>query len=466
MSSSPLIDAAQCASLDKVRELLVADARSWARQLVELQALSERAQAAGPQARRTLALELAGSWQVGQLTAERWLAEGERMLEALPRTVAMLGSGTLLRHQAVVLLHRTQGCDVELAQAVEAEVLPDGAALCPSDLHRRVDRVRLRLEAERDVDRHAERIAERRTWTRPVEDGMAVVGALLTAEQAAAFEQGLDSLERRERLADRAAGVDRTAEQRRADLFAALPAMVLAGWTQDDRWRRSAGVAGGRPATETCGTDPLFPTDEACPPPWTFTTAQVCAEVVLHVHVPVSTVLDLRQAPGELDGHGPVSAQHVRLLRPRSVRRVMVDSRSGRPITVDDRPTQVANDLQQQVRDMLRPDVVTDADEPQHDPSAGLARLVDLRDVRCAGPGCASRRGDRDHLDPWPHGPTSAANLGLLSRRCHSAKHHGWTLTRHPDGSSTWDSPLLRRYDRLSPWDPPPPADLWDDEPS
>ena len=246
MSSSSLLDAAQCASLDGVRELLAADARSWAAQLVELQALAVRAEAAGVQVRRTLSLELAGSWQVGQLTAERWLAEACRVVEALPRTLAMLGSGTLLRHQAVVLLHRTQGCDPELAQAVEAEVLPEGAALCPSDLQRQVDRVRLRLEAEQQLDAHGERVAERRTWLRPVEDGMAVAGALLTAEQGIAWASGMDALERRERQADRAAGVDRTAEQRRADLFAALPAMVLAGWAQDDRWRQQAGVPGGR----------------------------------------------------------------------------------------------------------------------------------------------------------------------------------------------------------------------------
>ena len=407
MSVSPLLDAAQCASLDRTRELLVADARSWAAQLDELQALAVRAEAAGPQVRRTLSLELAGSWQIGQLTAERWLAEACRFAEALPRTLAMLGEGTLLRHQAAVLLHRTQGCDPELAQAVEGEVLPGGAGLCPSDLKVRVDKALLRLQDERNADPHAERVSDRRTWTRSVEDGMAIAGALLTAEQAAAFAQGLDRLERRERLADRAAGVDRTCEQRKADLFAALPAMVLAGWAQDDRWRQQSGVPGGRgPVTEPCGTEPLFD-DGPVPPPWTFTTAQVCAQVVLNVHVPVATVLDLSQAPGSLDGHGPVSASHTRLLRPHSLRRVLADARSGQPIAVDDQPTAAGEDLQAQARDMLRPEVVTDTDEPQHDPSARLARLVDLRDRRCAGPGCASRRCDRDHLEPWPHGPTA-----------------------------------------------------------
>jgi hypothetical protein len=109
--------------------------------------------------------------------------------------------------------------------------------------------------------------------------------------------------------------------------------------------------------------------------------------------------------------------------------------------------------------------VVVDADEPQHDPSARLARLIDLRDVRCCGPGCSSTRCDRDHLDPWPAGPTSARNLGLASPRCHQAKHHGWLLVRHPDGSVTWTSTLNRVYHRPSPHDPPPRVDLYQDSP-
>jgi hypothetical protein len=71
MSSSSLserglsaADAAQVASLDAVRDGLVAEAKGWATRIGELSALAARAERAGPQTRRTLALELAGSWQV------------------------------------------------------------------------------------------------------------------------------------------------------------------------------------------------------------------------------------------------------------------------------------------------------------------------------------------------------------------------------------------------------------------
>jgi len=295
--------------------------------------------------------------------------------------------------------------------------------LCPADLGRTVERVRLRIEAELQdaVDaarQEAEKVASRRTFLRPTDDQMALAGAILTPEQGRAWAAGMDALERRERLADRAAGIDRTCEQRRADLFAAL---VLAGTAADDRWRRGAGLsAGGRGAAPPPGedTDPLFDDKLSAtpatppPPPWTFSPEQVApAQIVLNVHVPMATVLDLSHAPGTLERYGPVSAEHIRLLRPTAFRRIIVDAATGRPISIDDKPVPAANTAEgqrEQLLAMLQPDVVTDAEEPQHDPSARLARLIDLRDVRCAGPGCSSNTCDRDHHQPYPAGPTSA----------------------------------------------------------
>ena len=293
---------------------------------------------------------------------------------------------------------------------------------------------------------------------------MGLAGAVLTAEQPAAWQQGLDQLERRERRADRAHGVERTSQQRRADLFAAMPAMVLAGTAQDRACAvpASAGT-GASGAALPAAVEPVDATGTGALRPWTLGPEQLAAQVVLDVHVPVSTVLDLSRAPGTLDRYGPISAEHVRLLRPHSWRRVLVDATSGRPIALDDHVTPFPEDpdqARQQVLDRLTPEVVADVEEPQHDPSARLARLVDVRDVRCCGPGCSSTRTHRDHLEPYPLGPTSAANLGRLSPRCHRAKHAGWTLVRHPDGSTTWTSPVGRTYDRPSPHLPPPRVDL------
>ncbi len=489
-------DAAYCATLDAVSDVLREQARAWARQLRLVGQLDTLARGARTGTAQFVQLEMAGSWQIGQLTATRWQWESERMHDALPRTLAMLERGDLLVHQATVLLHRTRSCTPEVARAVEASVLPAGADLVPSDLSRLVDRTVLQVESEQAdaaaaEQRHAEAAAQRHTFAKPLQDGMGLAGAVLTAEQLVAWRQGLDVLERRERLADRAHGVERTAEQRRADLFAALPAMVLAGTAQDRvGFASGSGVdlghgCGPRPGACPASAASHSDSDSDSHPdshrpgaadlrPWTLGPEQVAAQVVLNVLVPVSTVLDLSRAPGTLDGYGPISAEHVRLLRPHSWRRVLVDATSGRPIALDDQPTPIRDDphdpvgrhphdppdFREQVRARLTPEVVTDVDEPQHDPSARLARLVDLRDVRCCGPGCSSTRTHRDHLEPYPAGPTSAANLGRLSPRCHRAKHGGWLLVRHPDGSTTWTSPVGRTYDRPSPHAPPPHVDL------
>jgi len=253
----PPREAAHDAALDAMTDLLREDARAWARKVRRLVELDDLV-AVGAKAGRAQypQLEMAGSWNVSQITADRWQQDALRLTVALPRTLEMLTAGELLEHQARVLLHRTRHCTEDVARAVEAEVLPDGALLYPSDLAKQVDRAVLRIESEQAAaaaaeQRHADAAAGRRTFSRPLLDGMALTGAVLTAEQQVAFTAGLDALELQHRRADRDAGIDRTAEQRRADLFAALPAMVLAGTAQD-----AAADAAGRPAAAGVAAEP------------------------------------------------------------------------------------------------------------------------------------------------------------------------------------------------------------------
>jgi hypothetical protein len=223
--------------------------------------------------------------------------------------------------------------------------------------------------------------------------------------------------------------------------------MVLAGTAQDDMARTDPDRRAGQTLR-----------------PWTLGPEQLAATVVLNVHVPMATVLDLSRQPGTLERYGPISAEHVRLLRPRLYRRVLVDSDSGRPIAQDDHTTPVDPDpdrFAEQLRSMLPTRGRHRHRRTPARPLRRLARLIDLRDVHCAGPGCSSSHTDRDHLTPWPAGPTNAANLGRLSARCHAAKHNGWHLQRHPDGSTTWTSRYGRTYHRPSPHQPPPHVNLY-----
>lgn len=475
-----LEDAAQVASLDAVRHGLVAEAKTWAARIGELSALAARADRAGAQTRRTLALELAGSWQISQLTAERWLAEAERFYDALPLTLSMLSDGSLLAHQAKVLLHKTLPCTAEVASAVEREVLPAGSALCPSDLSRRVDRVRLRIESEQadpaDAERQeAEKVGSRRTWMRPTEDGMALAGAILTPEQGAAWAAGMDALERRERLADRAAGIDRTAEQRRADLFAALPALVLAGIAQDDAWRRAGGLpTGGRVgATRPGETEPLF--DPSSTP-----GADRAA-------------VDLPPRPGgrhhrgqhpraRIDGARPVPRTRDRgEVRPGDRRARPTPASGPLPPGPGRRPVRPADRCRRRRLPRRSRPGAGPATDPGHARPSRRRRRRRAPARPVGAPRAAHRPARRPLLRPRmlqltlrPRPPRPLAprqdrrhepRPGLTALRCHSAKHHGWTLLRHPDGSVTWNSPLRRRYDRPGPWDPPPHIDPFSEAP-
>ncbi|MFN2522101.1 MAG: DUF222 domain-containing protein, partial [Mycobacteriales bacterium] len=366
-----------------------------------------------------LVMEVAGSCRLGQQAAGIRMAEAERVLDALPQMAAAMEAGEFFLAQARIVLAETKACDPGLLRRVDAVVMPQARELASTDLRTLVRRTVLELESEDEAEaRLAEARARRRVTMRPEQDGMGIVNALLTAEQLREFQLGLDKLEARQRVADREAGVERTADERRADLFAALPLMAMSGTSQ-------------------------------IPPP----------RVVFTVHVPVTTVLERGRQPGFVDGYGEISAEHVRLLRPHaSLRCLYVDATTGTPVDEGAELLPPAADVEavrERVAHMLQPIVHADVVEPQHDPSAGLARLVDLRDRHCSGVGCSSTRCDRDHLRAWPEGPTAADNLGLKSRRCHRAKHNGWTMVRHPDGSVTWTSPLGRVYRRPSPHVPP-----------
>lgn len=467
------------------------EAQTYARQartLAELVCVTEVGHGLD-EAEQFVDLEVAGSCRLGRMAAAGRAVDALRLVQTLPQTLRALAAGVLFVSQAKVLLAETQNCLPQVAARVERRVLAErGAELAPPDLRKRVKKLILTVEGDLDaendraaaaaaaaadptdptdptgpppvpaaLDRLARARARRRVCVRDEPDGMGGVWALLTAEQTRRFAADLDTLETAERLADRKAGVERTADQRRADVLASLPGRLLLAQAQQ---AAGGGVAGGGGAGVLA--DP---------------------RVLLNVHVPMATVLGLHDEPADLEGYGPISAAHVRLLLPDArLRQVIVDGTSGVPCAVNDvqPPAGSQRAARQRLLDMLhglgypgagtesgpapgqlRYTAVVELAEPQHDPSAALGRLVDVRDVRCDGPGCSvgtrgSGRAHRDHARPWPEGPTAAWNLGLRSASCHRAKHAGWTVIKNADGSSTWTSPLRRTYWRPSAHQPPP----------
>jgi len=233
----------------------------------------------------------------------------------------------------------------------------------------------------------------------------------------------------------------------------------------------------------------------------------VGARPVLNVHVPMGAVLGLDESPARIDGGDCIPAWMARLLVPdAALRRVAVSAGTGIPLYLDPdlvtthlrppdtppgpgrrrppdppKPTPLAprppgvsaeevqcelaeNEArlapalacQQALLSLVTPLVLPDTAEPQHDPSAGLRRLVEFRDQRCTGPGCRrpARWCDLDHeVEYAKGGPTSEHNLSAKSRRCHLARHHGWSVDRDPrSGTTTWTSPDGQAYRRLPAW--------------
>lgn len=305
-------------------------------------------------------MEIAGTTRRSRASAEFQIGDAERYVEALPLTVAALSRGELFEHQARAVLDVTRNCTVAVARRVEEQVLPGALELSPADMKRKLTKAVLQVESELDSAAVTERLIQarkgRRVWAQPEVDGMATVGVLGAAEAVQQCLIDLDRLVQMEKAADRAAGVWRSADQIRSDVMLTLPGQVL-------KLLEGSGVhVPTRPAKDS----------------------------IINVHVPVTTVLERGNEPGLLGGYGPISAEHVRLMRPDArFRRVYVDARTGQPTGLDTELTPVAADAEEameRIRAMLTPAVITHASEPQHDPSRELRRFVEVRDRLALAP--------------------------------------------------------------------------------
>ena len=404
-----------------------------------------------------LALDVAISCQVAQVTATVRIRRSRHLVEDLPGTLAGLRSRELTVGQGLAVMDETDGLSPELCAAVEREVLGRIVGLTSGDTRREVKRAVVHLDALATEVRRREQQRQRRVWTSPRPDGRGFVGAEQAAEQAGAFFRALGQLA----TATFDPADDRTLDQQRADVFSHLPEFALehlepGGTPTWHEFLKDRGVTG-------------LQAPVASPSGVSRRRRRRARRIQAVVLVPVETALNLSDNPADLVGYGPISGAHAReLLATADLRKACTDRWSGRIVALerprsapDDNspprsraerppPRHLAPDVELDLallRMVLTPSRLQDEAEPQHDPSAALSALIQVRDTRCTGPGCAtpSVNCDLEHAVPYPNGETSANNVGPVSRRCHNAKTcGGWILTPHPDGSVTWTSPLGR----------------------
>ena len=154
-------------------------------------------------------------------------------------------------------------------------------------------------------------------------------------------------------------------------------------------------------------------------------------QIRIGVVVPLSTLLGLSDAPGELvDRSGLIPGEVLR--------------------------DQIADALDPDSRDeVLFTRLMTDdggrlldTSELGRFPSARLAQAIKIRAGTCRFPTCRvpADRCDLDHHQRWPEGRTAAKNLDPLCRRHHRGKTFAWLASVREDEAVDWIMPDAERY--------------------
>jgi hypothetical protein len=367
--------------MDVVAELKRVERAAVAGQYQALAVLASHP-AYGRSAVQDAATEMVCALHVSERSAEKQVAEARVLTQLFPEALGQLAAGHVQVTQVRALIESTAALDDTAARAVQERVLGRMSEQTPATTRRALSRAVLKVDPEGAQRRHEAARKDRRVAHYPEADGMSTVSATLPAEQAVHAMAVIDAHAR----AGKQPGDGRNLEQARADSFYRL-------------------VTGCQ---------------EAYPP------------AVVTVTVGVDTLLGIDQEPGELSGHGPVTAYTARMLAAGEDavwRRLLTAPESG---------------------------LVVKTDPHTYRPTAEVRRHVSARDGHCSFPGCAmpASRTDLDHVVAFDHrrpergGPTTVENLQALCRRHHQLKTHGdWRVRLSETGANTiWTAPSGRQY--------------------
>ncbi|GAA1724845.1 HNH endonuclease signature motif containing protein [Aeromicrobium alkaliterrae] len=352
------------------RERARAEAREWTAMVTfRDNALTRLRRDASPLRRGlerdAIHLQLARELQMSEGQVVDRLAAADRLLEHGPKSWKAFVAGHVDAARAreiSVTLARLERDDSR--QRLDDEALPYAREHTVPELRRWLRRFVARVEADLFTQRAEAERAQRHVVIDQTDDGMAWLHAYLPAHQAAAIQKRLQRTAKALKASDKAAGIKRTREQRRADLLTHL----LTSAVTDDL-----------PATAGLKCDIAVTIDAAVLTGMIEGPAEAADG---SWQVPTEWILDSAFA-GEAYWH-----------------RLLTD-----PITHDT----LAHDY----RGYSPPDL--------------LRRAIAFRSGTCATPGCLvpADECELDHRVPWPEGPTRGSNLDPRCKRDHARKGHG-----------------------------------------
>jgi Domain of unknown function (DUF222) len=322
----------------------------------------------------------------------------------LTATAAALEAGVIDVPKARAIADGCRYLDRVAAVEVEATVLAKAGAQTTSMVKKAVRKAAIAADPVLAQTRCASMKADRGVWLIPQEDGFAELRALLNAADAITIHNVLTAAGQ---AAKTVGGESRTIDQLRADyLVAPFVAAVASGDLAGAVPTRLASHRGQRGQ--------------------------------LQITVPASVIMGVSNAPGELVGYGPITAEVARELAGDCTwRRIITNPVDGTFLA---------------------------ADTDTYRPPAALVRHIELRDGTCVFLGC-ERPATRCHLDHstrYPTGKTCHDNLGPMCERHHILKHaldDAFAHLRQPrPGVFVWTMPTGHTYTKARPVIAPPAA--------
>lgn len=317
------------------------------------------------------AARIAMSRGISQSQGDRWLAEAIAMRDRIPFIGLCLRDGIISPRQFRLAVSRTELIDgQDWSKTIDLDVAARLRSRTGTWSNKRlidlIDRIIFRHDPDAVRRRHEKAKASRSVWVLPDADGMATLGATMTAQDANIALRNVFL------LAGKVCKKDpRSESARRCDALFSL-------------------LSGLRFECD-CGTD-----DCASDIPEPGALAQWIADhrdqevakgrVLVHVIADRTTVDGHDDEPAFMDGHGVISAAHLRDLLTRDDVRL-------RPLNPAD-----SNDLDET-------SLPTHLPSDPYRPSTALATFVRTRDGYCTIPGCdkPAWQCDIDHVAEYDH---------------------------------------------------------------